>query len=120
MGAVRSQQQLRFDAVHPGRMLQQLDHMFEQRALDIRSRLWIGCGRHGKNVANQGLFILVNTKDVTTDAAILDGDVARQETGVEVLQQQIGRSLKIPSQPLIPDTAFRLQHRLEVAGGEVA
>ena len=120
MGAVRTQQQLRFDAVDPGRMLQQLDHMFEQTALDIRSRLGVGRGRHGKNVADQGLFILVNTKDVTADTAILDGNIARQETGVEVLQQQVGRSLKIPAQALIPDTAFRLQHRLEIAGGEVA
>ena len=101
-------------------MLQQLDHMFEQTAFDIRSRLGISCGRHGKNVADQGFFIFVDTEDITAYTAVLDGNVARQKTGVEVLQQQVGRSLEIPAEALVPDTAFRLQHRLEIAGGEVA
>src|ERR1700734_1799588 len=120
MSPMRTQQQLRFNALDPGRMLQQLDHVLEQMALDIRSRLGIGRGRHGKNVAHQGFFILVNTEYVTADTAVLYGDVAGQKTGVQVLQQEVGGGLKIPTQALVPDTALRLQHRFEIPGGEVA
>ncbi len=52
MGTVRAQQQLRFDAVDAGRMLQQLDHVFQQRALDIRMSIGIRGRRHGENIAN--------------------------------------------------------------------
>src|ERR1700722_12076151 len=76
-------------------------------------------GWNCENIAHQCLFALINTKDITANPAIFDGYIARQKTGIEVLQQKVGGSMKIPTQALIPDNALRLQHRLEVAGGEV-
>ena len=120
MGAMGTQQQLRFNAVHAGRMLQQLDHMFEQPALNVRGQLRIAGGWDCKNISNQRLFALVHAKHVPADPAVFNGHIARQEAGIEVLQQEVGGSVKIPAQSLVPDKALRFQHGFEIAGRKMS
>jgi len=62
MGAVRTQQQLRFNAVHPGRNVATTHYMFEQAALYVASTEDCGGGR--KNIPNQRLFALVDANNV--------------------------------------------------------
>src|ERR1700745_1253274 len=94
--------------------------MFEQPALHVRGQLRIARGRDRKNIPNQRLFTLVHPEHITADTAVFNGYIARKEPGIEILQQEVGGSVKIPAQALVPNKALRLQHRFEIAGRKMS
>ncbi len=78
------QKQLRFDAVDLRRVQQQLKEMPEQGFLHFVSR-----GRRagqGKDVADNGLGLLVDAEGIAGDLAILQGRVSGQHVVVQILR----------------------------------
>jgi hypothetical protein len=67
----------------------------------------------GEGVADDRLIVLVDTEDVSGDAAIFDGDVAGEDAGVEVLEEQIGGAAVVPAQALVPELDFRIEDRAD-------
>ncbi len=124
MRGVGVQQELRFDARDAGRVLEHFQQAYQQLVANLGGRLsGIGAGfarGHGKDVADDGLVAFVNTEDVADDASILDGYVARQNAGVEILEKELGGAAIIPVQALAPYAAFLFQQRAQAARREVA
>ena len=121
VGAGGVEQQLGFHAVHLGRVLQQFEQVAEQRFLNLVSwgfaslafaggaPISVGAGQR-KDVADDGLGLLIDAEDIADDMACLQGRVAGQHVAVDILHQQVCRDVVVPMEALLPQFALRLQH----------
>ena len=62
----------------------------------------VSAAGQGKDVADDGLCLLVDAEDVAGYLAVLDGGVAGQHVAVKVLHQQPGAGAIVPVKALLP------------------
>src|SRR5579885_3298082 len=78
-----------------------------------------GSARKREHVSDDRLVLFVNAEDVSRDMAVFHGDKTGQCARIKVLEEEVGGGAIVPAQALAPEMAFFLQHRPQVAGGEV-
>ena len=88
-------QQLRFDAMDPGRLLQSFDHVRQQLKFDFVRVRNTASVRH-KQIADHSLAAFIHEEAVTENAAALDGSVSRKDFGVDIAQNHLRRSVVVP------------------------
>src|SRR5712664_981242 len=116
-GVVR--QQLRLHAMDTGRLLQSFDDVSEQTFFDLVPVGTAGCVAN-KEVANNALVLLVDKKGVTEDAAPLDGGIAREDFGIHVPEDHLGRGGVVPGKRAAPHGDLIFQKWSKVGGREVS
>ena len=88
-------EQLRFDAMDAGRLLQGFDHVREQPGFHfVRIRQAAAVG--DKKISNHALAAFVNKKRIAEDSSAIDGRVARQDLGVHVAKNHVGGAAVVP------------------------
>ena len=73
----------------------------------------------GKDVADDGLGLLVDAEGIAGDLTCLEGRVAGEHVAVEILHQKFGRGSIVPVQALFPQFALGIEHRAEHRRREV-
>ncbi len=88
-------QQLRFDPVDPGRLLESFDHVGQQLEFDL-ARIWnTGAVRH-EQIADHSLAAFIHEEAVAEDAATFDGGVSGKDFRVYIPQDHLRRSVIVP------------------------
>src|SRR5580700_6602263 len=99
-------QQLRFNTMDAGGLLQRLDHMSQKLHLDIvsgRTAPAIG----DEKIADHSLAAFVNKKTVAEDAPAIDGGISRQDFRIDIPQNH----LRGPGSPMKGDSTRLESHR---------
>ncbi len=112
-GAAVVQQHLRLDAFNVGRVQQQLQQVTQQPVRNLNGLRRIAGYRIG--VPNHRLVPLVHAKSKAAHAPTLKRNKARQDTRVQILQQQLAGALVAPAQPLLPHACLVFQQRTQLA-----
>ena len=116
---VRVEEELRLDAFDAGGVDEELDEVVEEADFDFGRGVGAAAG-DGEGVADDRLVFFVDTEDVAGDAAVFDGDVAGEDAGVEVLEEQIGGGAVVPAQAFVPELDFGVEDGLQRVRREVA
>ena len=102
-------QQLRFDAVDAGRLLQGFDHMDQQPAFDLlRAGSAISISVSHEQIADHSFITFIDEKGVAEDLAPVDGSVAGQDLGIDVAQDHLCRAGVVPGEQARPDPGLVL------------
>ena len=101
------QKQLRLDALDVRRVEKQLKEMPEQCFFDGRGRSGrsacsIRLAWQSEDIADDGLGLLVDTKDVAHYAAGCKRRVAGKHVVIEILHEQTCRSMVVPMEAPLP------------------
>ncbi len=59
--------------------------------------------RDGKGVADDGLLAFIDAEGEAADTSSVEGDEAGQDAGIEVLEEELGGALVVPTQSLLPE-----------------
>ena len=91
---------MRLDPVHARRMEQQFQEPLQEAVFHLMAgaalarlarRQRMGrLFRQRKNVSDHGLCIFIDTKDIPGHPPCIHRDIARQRTGIEILEQKFG------------------------------
>ena len=90
----------------------------KERLRDLKRLRWIIC--NGEGVPYDRFLPFVDAKRKATNSTSIESNKAGQNAGVEILKQEFGGTLIVPSETLVPDARFGLQQRAQLTRGEVA
>jgi hypothetical protein len=82
-------------------MLEKLEQVVQKDLRDLYDLRRLS--RNRKGVADDGLLAFVDAEGEAADAPTVEGDEAGKDAGVEVLEEELGGALVVPTQPLLPD-----------------
>ncbi len=82
-------------------MLQQLEQVMQEELRDLNDLRRFACD--GEGVTDDGLLAFVDAEGEPADTSSVEGDEAGQDAGVEVLEEELGGALVVPTQPLLPE-----------------
>src|SRR6185369_661272 len=111
------QQQLRFDAMDAGRLLQSVDDVGEQFVLDLAAPC-SGCA-FDEDVADHALGSFINKEEIAKHLSALDGGVSRQDLCIDVTQDHLGRTAIVPRQQTEPALRFLVEEIAKIGGSEM-
>ena len=110
-GAV--EEKLRLDAVDVGRVQEEIEEGAKEGVGDVQGCGWVV--GYCVGVSDDGFVSFVDAEREATDASAVERDEAGQDAGVEVLQEQLGGTLVVPAQLLLPDASLGFKERTELA-----
>jgi len=116
-GAGVVEEQLGFNALDAGRMLEELEKLVDEGLSDGKGLRGIGGG--GEGVADHGLLALVDAEGEAADASALEGDEAGEDAGVEILKEEFGGALIVPTEALLPEARLGFEQRAQLARGKM-
>src|SRR5271170_2235750 len=117
---MRMKKELRLDAINARGVNEQFDEVLEEAKLNFSRGVVAVAARDGEGVADNRLVFFVYTENIAGGAAVLDSDVAGENAGVEILQEQVGGGAVIPSQAIVPEADLLIEHRTQRVRREVA
>ena len=113
------QQQLRLNAVDPGRLLERFDHVRQQPFLHGIAALRRLLGVH-KQIADHAFAAFVHKEGVAQHALAFHRGVAWQNARIHVAQDHLRRAAVIPGKLPRPGVRFLIQQPAQVRRAEVA
>jgi hypothetical protein len=111
------EQELGFDAIDIGGVLEKLEQAMEKQLRGLE-----GLGdivREGVDVADDGLMAFVDAEGVAAYASTVEGDEAGQDARVEVLEQELGGGLVVPTETSLPEASLVFEQRAQLTRGVV-
>jgi len=108
-------QQLGFDAMNAGRLLQSLDHMGQQPDLYIASICGAPAVRDEK-IADYPLAALINEKAVPENKAAFDRGVTGKDFRIDVAQNHFRRAGVVPREQVRPNSTFVIEQGTQIHG----
>lgn len=94
--------------------------MLEQYVFDCCGTFSEAGVRGDKHIADYGLRTFIDAEDVTADASLMQGYIAGQDAGVEILQQQFSGAAVIPTKTCAPHATFFFKDRTQFARAEMS
>jgi hypothetical protein len=111
------EQELGLDAGDGGGVEKDLEKVAEEGAGDLERS--VGGGGDGEGVADDGLGPLVDAEGVAADAAVIEGDEAGEDLGVEVLEEELGGAAIVPEEVFTPEEGLLLEQGAELTRVEM-
>jgi hypothetical protein len=93
-----------------------------EQAMEKQLRGLEGLGdivREGVDVADDGLMAFVDAEGVAAYASTVEGDEAGQDARVEVLEQELGGGLVVPTETSLPEASLVFEQRAQLTRGVV-
>ena len=116
-GAGVVEEELRFDPLNAGGVLEELEQLVEQGLRDLNHLRRLIRNREG--IAHYRFLGFVDTEGEAADASAIERDEAGQNAGVEILQKKLGGALVVPAEPLLPQARLGFEQRAQLARGEM-
>ena len=116
-GAGVVEEELGFDALDVGRMLEELEKLVEEGLCDREGLRGVAVG--GKSVADYGFLAFVDAEGEAADAAAVEGDKAGEDAGVEILEEEFGGALVVPAEALLPEARLCFEQRAQLTRGKM-
>jgi hypothetical protein len=98
-------------------VLQELEEMMQEGAGDVEHLQ--GVSGYGVSVSDDGFVAFVDAEGEAADAAAVEGDETWEDTRVEILQEEFGGALIVPTETLLPGACLGFEQRAELASGEM-
>jgi hypothetical protein len=102
-------EELGFDTMETGRLLERADGVAEQLEFDTVATVTSGVGVFDVQVTDDALGSLIDEKAVAVDESALNGGEAGEDSGVGVTKNHVGRGAVIPMESASPDGDFLLE-----------
>ena len=115
-GAGVVKEELGLDAVDVGGGFQDFEEVAGEGVGDGERRGGVG---QDENVADDGLGAFIDAEAVADDAAAKQGDEAREDLLIEVLEEKLGGGGIVPAEALAPEDGFFLEDGAELGRLEV-
>src|SRR5579872_238851 len=112
-------QQLSFDAMNAGRLLQSFDYVSQQPDFDF-----VGVGKTlavgDVEIADDSFAAFIDEESVAEDAAAFDGGVTGKDFGIDVAQNHFRRTAVIPREQTRPQPSFAIEQGSEIGGRKMS
>ena len=112
------EEELGLDAIDVGGVQEQVEQVVEEGVGGAKGLGGVAAG--GVGVADDGLVAFVDAEGETADAAAIEGDEAGEDTGVQILQEELGGAAIVPAETVLPDGGLGLEQGAELTRREVA
>ena len=116
-GAGVVEEELRFDALDAGGVVEELEELVEQGVGDGEGLR--GVGGCGEGVADYGFLAFVDAEGEAADAAAVEGDESGKDARVEVLEEELGGALIVPAEALLPEARLGFEQRAQLTRGKM-
>ena len=90
-------EQLGFNTMHTGRLLQSFDDVGDQAILDGVLSLAVGEAFFGnEEIANHSLAAFIDKEGISVQAPALDGGITGKDAGIDVAEDHVRRRRIVP------------------------